>query len=120
MNKQKVLMGVMVLLFLFSLFFAIEGLKMHKQVAIEEDRFHSLQAKYFDTVKSERDSAASGSELSNQLVEIQQYPSELLRLKLEGVEKILTGIYILLFGILIALMMIPVRLGMIINGKKKK
>ena len=55
---------------------------------------------------------------NNQQVEIANYPSELLRLKLVGVGKILTGIYILLFAILMALIMMPIRLGKIIKGKK--
>jgi len=41
-----------------------------------------------------------------------------MELKLLGVGKILTGIYVLLFGILIALVMMPVRLGNIIKKKK--
>jgi len=42
-----------------------------------------------------------------------------LRLKLIGVGKILTGIYVLLFGILIALIMMPMRLAQFMKGSKK-
>ena len=118
MNK-KVVMVVMILLMLGSLFFAVTGVKMHKKVAYEEDKYHSLQAEYFNIRKITRDNAAEGSELNQQLIEIQQYPSELLRLKLVGVGKILTGIYLLLFGILMALMMMPHKLAAVIKGKKK-
>ena len=90
---------------------------MHSQVETEEAKFHQLQADYFSQAKSARDEAAAGSELNNQLVEIANYPSELLKLKLVGVGKILTGIFILLFGILIALISMPMRLAMEIKKK---
>ena len=122
MNK-KMAMGVFVVLMLVSLLFVYQGVTMHKQVLVEEAEFHALQAEYFSVDKATRDSAESGSELSMMLVEIQQTPSALMELKLLGVGKILTGIYVLLFGILIALMMMPIKLGMILNGpagKKKR
>ena len=106
------------LLMLVSLVFAVQGIMMHYQVNDAEDTFHALQNEYFSLDKATRDGAAADSDLSAQLVEIQQTPSELLKLKLVGVGKILTGIYILLFGILIALIMMPVRLGGIIKGKE--
>lgn len=110
-----VLIGV---LFVVSLVYAISGISMHSKVSIEEGKFHALQDEYFGLDKFTRDSAATDSELNSKLIEIQQYPSELLRLKLVGVGKILTGIYALLFGILIALIMMPVRLGEIIKRKR--
>ncbi len=88
---------------------------MQSQVTGQEAAFHQLQESYFSISKSERDAAETGSAVNSQLVEIQNFPSELLRLKLVGVGKILTGIYILLFGILIALIMMPSRLGKIIK-----
>ena len=106
-----VMLGIMVV----SLVFAGQGVIMHNQVNTEEAQFHELQSEYFNQAKSVRDSAEAGSELNQQLVEIKNYPSELLRLKLVGVGKILTGIFVLLFGILIALIMMPVRLGKMIN-----
>lgn len=90
---------------------------MHAQVNVLEDRFHSAQSKYFTISKSERDAAQTGSSLNQQLVEIKNTPSKLLRLKLVGVGRILTGIYFLLFGILIALIVMPMRLGKMIKGK---
>lgn len=116
---KKPMMIVMLLIVLVSIVFAVQGIYMHSQVSVEEAKFHSLQRDYFNLDKTTRDSAENGSYLNGQLVEIKNYPSELLRLKLVGVGKILIGIYALLFGILIALIMMPVRLGMIINGKKK-
>lgn len=115
---KKVMMILMAVLFIGSLVYAIQGVNMHVQVSVEEARFHNLQADYFNLAKAERDGAETGSVLNQNLVSIQQYPSELLRLKLVGVGKILTGIYILLFAILVALVVMPVRLGMIIKGKK--
>ena len=103
----------------FSLVFAVWGIQMHAQVTAEETRFHNLQSDYFNLDKATRDGAATGSELNQQLVEIQNFPSELLRLKLIGVGKILTGIYVLLFGILIALIMMPMRLAQFMKSNKK-
>lgn len=114
---KKMMMGLMAILFLGSLVYAIQGVNMHMMVSVEEAKFHNLQAEYFSLAKVTRDTATTGSVLNQNLVSIQQYPSELLRLKLVGVGKILTGIYILLFGILVALIMMPVKLGMIIKKK---
>lgn len=88
---------------------------MHAQVPGEETKFHSAQDAYFSINKAERDSAATNSALNAQLVEIKNYPSTLLELKLVGVGKILTGILFILLAILMALVMMPVRLGMIIR-----
>ncbi len=110
-------MVLMAVIMIVSLVFAIQGVQMHNKVNTEEAKFHELQDNYFSQAKSIRDSAETGSELNKQLVNIQQYPSELLKLKLVGVGKILTGIYALLLGILIALMMMPIKLGKIINKK---
>jgi len=101
---------VMMILMIASLVFAWQGVAMHTQVTVEEDRFHALQESYFSNSKAVRDGAASNSQLTQDLVTIQNYPSTLLQLKLVGVGKILTGIYVLLFGILIALIMMPIRL----------
>ncbi len=108
---------VMALLIVISLVFAYKGVSMHKQVSIEEANFHAAQDAYWSLDKSARDAAETDSDLNNQLVEIKNAPSELLRLKLVGVGKILTGIYVLLLGILIALMMMPMRLGEVIKKK---
>ncbi len=107
----------MALIFGVSLYFLVFGMSMHKQVSVEESKFHALQEEYYNLEKSVRDLAPSGSELNLQLVKIQQYPSELLKLKLVGVGKILTGIYALLLAILLALIMMPIRLGKIIKKK---
>lgn len=109
------LMLLMALVILGSLFFAIQGINMHSQVDVEESKFHKLQEEYWIIDKSTRDSAPTGSDLNEQLVEIQNYPSELLRLKLVGVGKMLTGIYILLVGILVALIIMPMRLGQMLK-----
>lgn len=118
MMMKKMMMGLMAVLFIASLVYAVQGVGMHIKVSEEEDKFHGMQRAYFSLAKAERDGAETGSVLNQNLVAIQNYPSELLRLKLVGVGKILTGIYILLFAILLALIIMPVRLGMIIKGKK--
>ena len=112
---KKMVMMVMMLIMIVSLIFAVQGIIMHQQVDSLEDKFHSTQALYFNQAKLVRDSAETGSALNKQLIEIQQTPSELLRLKLVGVGKILTGIFVLLFGILIALIMVPGRLAKMIK-----
>ena len=118
MDKGKIVV-IMAVLMVVSLIFVIWGTQMHAEVTKEETKFHDLQAEYWNLAKSTRDSAATGSELNKQLIRIQQYPSELSRLKLVGVGRMLTGIYILLLVILIALVTIPTKLAMII-GKKKR
>ncbi len=122
MDKSKravPIMLVMLVLVIGSAVYAYQGVDMHRRVAVEEGKFHDLQASYWIVNKAERDGAITGSSLNKQLVEIVNYPSELLRLKLVGVGKILTGIYILLFGILVALLMMPKRLAQIIESQKQ-
>lgn len=112
MKKPLVMMMVLMPV---ALFFTGQGILMHAKAGTEEAKFHSLQTEYFILAKAERESAATGSELNQKLVEIQNYPSKLLMLKLVGVGKILTGIFVLLFGILTALIMMPKRLGTVIK-----
>ena len=116
---MKPIMILMMLIMLVSLIFAVWGVQMHAQINSQEETFHELNSEYWTLSKAEREVAPTGSELNQQLVEIQNFPSELLRLKLVGVGKILTGIYILLFGILIALIMMPVRLAKFMKDNKK-
>ena len=115
---KPMMMVVMAIIVIASIVYAVQGINMHNQVDVEEDKFHALQDEYFSVQKAEREKALTDSELTQKLVEIENYPSTLLKLKLIGIGKILTGIFILLFGILIALVMMPMRLGMIIKGKK--
>ena len=119
MAKKMVIMLVMLALVIISAVYAYQGVAMHQKVSVEEAKFHALQDDYYNTAKVLRDAAQSNSELTGQLVEIQNYPSELLRLKLVGVGKILSGIFLLLLVIALELFMMPMKLGMIIKGKKK-
>jgi len=114
------MMGMMMVIMLISFVFAYQGILMLGKVAGEEQKFHDLQATYWNIDKATRDSAETGSFLNKQLVEIKNYPSSLMELKLVGVGKILTGIYVVLFGVLIALVMMPVRLGKIMMAMKEK
>jgi len=116
---MKRVMLFMMILMILSLVFTIWGVKMHADVVKEEAAFHDLQSRYWNLEKSIRDTAATDSTLNKQLVEIENYPSDLLRLKLVGIGKILTGIYLLLFGILMALIMMPRRLAAVIKGKRR-
>ncbi len=119
MNKKMMpMMLFMIALTIAGIIFAWQGVGMHNQVTVEEQKFHQLQSDYFIVGKGERDAAETNSKLNQELVQIQNYPSELLRLKLVGVGKILTGIFVLLFGILIALIMMPVRLGKLLKEQR--
>lgn len=111
------IMLIMFLLVVGALSFAWSGFSMHRQVAVNEAKFHQQLGEYFTLSKAERDGAETGSALNAQLVEIQKAPSDLLRLKLVGVGNILIGIFFLLFSILIALIMMPVRLAKMITKK---
>lgn len=117
---KKGIMIIMLILVVASIFFAYQGVAMHKQVAVEEAKFHALQDSYFSNSKAIRDAAESNSELTQDLVAIANYPSTLLELKLVGVGKILTGIFIVLFCILLALMAMPKRLGAIVLESKQQ
>ncbi|MBI2588917.1 hypothetical protein HYW35_01775 [Candidatus Saccharibacteria bacterium] len=112
MDKKMIpIIMIVMALTIAGIIFAGQGYVMQKQVAPQEARFHQLQTSYYSLSKADRDSAPTGSELNNQLAQIQNYPSELLRLKLVGVGKILTGIFSSLVAILIVLFMMPIRLG---------
>ena len=111
-------MLIMAVLVIGSATFAWQGIAMHSKVSVEEAKFHQLQSEYFTLSKVEREAAPTGSELNNKLVQIQNYPSELLQLKLVGVGKILTGIFGLLLGILMALVMMPIRLAKLMKNNQ--
>lgn len=111
---KKGIMIIMLIIVIASVFFAYQGVSMHNQVEVEETKFHALQESYFSNSKAIRDAAESNSELTQDLVTIANYPSTLLELKLVGIGKILTGIFIILFCILLALIIMPMRLGSII------
>ncbi|MBL4644381.1 MAG: hypothetical protein JKX80_00770 [Candidatus Pacebacteria bacterium] len=118
MKKMMPMMLVMILIVLGAAFYAYQGVAMQGRIPAAEDSFHAAQDAYFSISKAERDSAATGSQLNAQLVEIKNYPSALLELKLVGVGKILTGIFLILLAILMALVMMPVRLGQLIRKNR--
>lgn len=91
-------------------FFVTQGVSMHDEAAGEEAKFHALQTEYYMESKEVRDAAPIGSELNQKLAAIENTPSELMRLELVGIGKILVGVGILMLGILIALITLPGRL----------
>ena len=113
-QMMPILMLVMIIT-VAGVVYLVQGVGLQNQVAVEEAKFNSLQADYWIVSKADRDAAATGSELNQQLVRLQQYPSQLLALKLVGVGKILTGIFALLFVIGIFLFMMPIRLAMMMK-----
>ena len=115
-KKMMPMMLVMMAIMIAAVVFAVQGVNMHNDVDQIEENFHAQQEDYIvNNTKAERDNAEVGSTLSQQQAEIQNTPSELLRLKLVGVGKILTGIFVLLFGILMGIIMMPIRLGKILK-----
>lgn len=118
MKQMMVPLFILAVLIVVSISFASQGVGLQGQVESEEAKFHALQQNYFTISKTERDAALTGSELNRELVEIQNYPSELLRLKLVGVGKILTGIYLALIAIAFLLFMMPIRLGKLLKDAR--
>jgi len=118
---MPVIMLIMLAVVISAAIFVFQGVDMHDQVAVAEGEFHELQVDYLlNNTKEDRDLAIVGSDLNAQLAEIANTPSELLRLKLVGIGKILTGIAILLFGIFLALFLMPIRLGGILKDNMKE
>ncbi len=115
MKKLMPMMAIMIVIVLVGAVYAYQGVVMHNKVATEESKFHALQSTYFSISKADRDSATTDSELNSQLVEIKNYPSTLLELKLVGIGKILAGIFLVLLAILMALVMMPIRLAQLIK-----
>lgn len=116
MKSMMLPLLILVILVVAAVVFAWQGIGMHNRVSVEEAKFHQLQRSYFSISKTERDAAPTGSELNSQLAQIQNYPSELLRLKLVGIGKILTGIFLSLLAIVFLLFMMPIRLGKMLKG----
>ncbi|MBI2030649.1 hypothetical protein HYT05_03435 [Candidatus Kaiserbacteria bacterium] len=118
--KQMILpLLVLAVLVITAISLAWQGTAMHARVTTEEATFHALQGSYLSLAKVEREAALTGSELNQQLVQIQNYPSELLRLKLVGVGKILDGIFLILLSIAFLLFMMPIRLAALIKEGKQ-
>ena len=115
MKQMMPILMVVMIITVAGVVYLFQGVSMQNQVPQEEAKFHSLQADYWTVSKADRDSAGTGSELNQQLVRLQQYPSELLELKLVGIGKILTGIFALLFVIGIFLFMMPFRISGILR-----
>lgn len=119
MGNMKQMMPILMLLLIIvvtGFVYLGQGIAMHNQVAVDEANFNDLQQSYFTNSKAVRDSAETGSALSQDLATIQQGPSQLLFLKLVGVGKLLTGIFALLLAILLVLFMMPIRLAKMMKG----
>lgn len=113
MKQMMPILLVVVIITLAGIVYLYQGINMHSKAAVQEEQFNDLQAQYWTITKSERDAAETGSNLNEVLVRLQQYPSQLMFLKLVGLGKILTGIFALLFVIGIFLFMMPIRLAKI-------
>ena len=113
MNMKQMMVPMLVLLILVvvSVVYVLQGRAMHKEVLVEEVKFHSLQESYFLQSKAVRDGAVAGSQLNQDLVNIKNYPSSLMQLKLLGLGQILTGIFVSLLAIVFLLFMMPLRLA---------
>lgn len=109
---------LMLILIIVAAIYVGQGIAMHQSVSSMKVEYHRDLHQYYSQSKSVRDAAPTDSELANQLVRIQQTPSQLMELKLVGVGKILTGIAALLLGILLALVSLPMRLQAVMKAKK--
>ena len=120
-NMKSMMMPMLVLLILViaSITFAWQGVGMQNRVAGEETKFHALQEEYFTLSKVEREAAPTGSELNQKLVQIQNYPSSLMELKLIGIGKILTGILASLLAIVFLLFMMPIRTAKLMKESRQ-
>ena len=107
---------ILAILVIGGIAFAWQGVALQNQVAGEEAKFHALQQEYFIINKLERESVPTGDALNQKNVDIQQYPSTLLELKLVGVGRILAGIFGVLLAILLVLFMMPIRLSKLMKG----
>ncbi len=109
-------MMLMMTLMIVGIVYAAQGIDMQNSVGPAEDTFHSQQTDYIvNNTKVERDTAPAGSVLAKQQAGLANTPSNLLKLKLVGVGKILSGIFVLLFGIMAALVMMPYKLATVIK-----
>jgi len=114
-------MAKMKMMIIVGLIFALVGIILQVTAVVQEfGTFAPLQESYWSVSKADRDAALSGSELSNQLTEIQKFPPRLMTFKLVGIGSILVGICITLVAILMALKMMPVKLGKILKGGPAK
>ncbi len=105
------------MMLMVSGFFVLVGIILHITAWVQEFTvFQPLVQDYWSVDKATRDAATSGSELANQLAEIQGFPAKLMTFKLVGVGSVLTGIWISLFVIAKRIGMLPVRLASIIKS----
>ena len=121
-NMKQMMMPMMILmtLIIISVVFVFQGVGMHSKVVTEEANFHELQTSYFTVSKAERDAAATNSKLNQDLATIMNYPSSLMQLKLLGLGKILTGIFVSLIAIGFLLFMMPIRLGKLFKERQPR
>ncbi len=109
------MIAMVAMIMMLGVFVAATGVVMQAKVPVVEAQFHGLLDSYYANSKEVRDSAASESQLNWDLAEINKFPSRLLELKLVGIGRILSGIFLVLFGILGALVMMPFRVRKVLR-----
>ncbi|MHA1157242.1 MAG: hypothetical protein ACTSP2_00650 [Alphaproteobacteria bacterium] len=109
------MIAMVAMIMMGGVYVAATGIMMQGKVPVVEAQFHGLLESYYDNSKEVRDTAATGSQLNRDLAEINKFPSRLLELKLVGLGRILTGVFLLLFGILGALVMLPFRVRKVLR-----
>jgi hypothetical protein len=113
-QRMKFMSNMM--LFIATLFVLL-GIILHITTWIQEFTvFAPLQEEYWTVDKVIRDAAPAGSELANQLADIQKFGPRLMTFKLVGIGSILVGIWMALFVIAQRLGMMPMRLAKIMKG----
>lgn len=101
-----------------AIIFAIVGLVMAwSAFVLEMAVLAPLQDEYFgETTKEERDSAEAGSDLAQDLADINNLKPTILTLKLVGIATILFGIIVVLIGVLRMLSLMPIGLGDVLRA----
>ena len=113
-KKMQMMAGMMLMV---AGLFVLLGIILHIIAWVQDlNTFQPLVNEYWSVAKATRDSAATGSELANQLATIQGFPAKLMLFKLVGIGSILVGIWLVLFVIAKRLAMMPMRLAQIMKS----
>lgn len=116
--KKYIPFALLVILLFFAALFVMRGCSLHRQARVVQAEYETLQEKYYLQSKEVRDAAETGSELAQQFVELQHYPSRLEQLRFVGLGRIAVGMFFVFLAMLVVLLMLPKQLGRIVNKHK--
>lgn len=95
-SAPKIISGITIII---SFLFLFSGINTQKSLTQQTANYHALQVDYYSHSKVVRDGAEIGSELSNQFVTLQHFPSELSRLETITLNHIFIAIFLILLSI---------------------